>query len=60
MKMKAFKFFKNSSYFPVDTRRRFNVYKTSMRRHRRLIDILKTLKQRHGLQRRMHDPIKHL
>ena len=27
-------------YFPVDTRRRFNVYKTSMRRRRRHIDVL--------------------
>ena len=25
---------------PVDTRRRFNVYKTSIRRHRRRIDVL--------------------
>ena len=25
---------------PVDIRRRFNVYKTSMRRHRRRIDVL--------------------
>ena len=26
--------------FPVDTRRRFNLYKTSMRRRRRRIDVL--------------------
>ena len=25
--------------FPIDTRRRFNVYKTSIRRRRRLIDV---------------------
>ena len=31
---------------PVDTRRRFNVYKTSTQRHRRLIDVLQTLKRR--------------
>ena len=31
---------------PVDTRRRFNVYKTSIRRRRRRIDVLKTLKRR--------------
>ena len=36
---------KNRS-FPVDTRRRFNVYKTSIRRRRRRIDVLQTLKQR--------------
>ena len=27
-------------YIPVDTRRRFNVYKTSIRRRRRRIDVL--------------------
>ena len=32
--------------YPVDTRRRFNVYKTSRRRHRRRIDILWALKRR--------------
>ena len=32
--------------FPVDTRRRFNVYKTYIRRHRRRIDVLWTLKRR--------------
>ena len=32
--------------FPVDTRRRFNVYKTSIRRWRRRIDVLETLKRR--------------
>ena len=32
--------------FPVDTRRRFNVYKTSTRRRRRRVDVLQTLKQR--------------
>ena len=26
-------------FIPVDTRRRFNVYKTSIRRRRRLIDV---------------------
>ena len=26
--------------YPVDTRRRFNVYKTSIRRQRRCIDVL--------------------
>ena len=31
---------------PVDTRRRFNVYKTSIRRCRRRIDVLYTLKRR--------------
>ena len=30
--------------FPVDTRRRFNVYKTSIRRQRCCIDVLQTLK----------------
>ena len=28
------------NYHPVDTRRRFNVYKTSIRRRRRRIDVL--------------------
>ena len=32
---------------PVDTRRRFNVYKTSIPRRRRRIDVLQTLKRRH-------------
>ena len=32
--------------YPVDTRRRFNVYKTSIRRRRRRIDVLQTLKRR--------------
>ena len=32
--------------FPVDTRRRFNVYKTYIRRHRHRIDVLWTLKRR--------------
>ena len=32
---------------PVDTRRRFNVYKTSIQRHRRRKDVLQTLKLRH-------------
>ena len=32
--------------FPVDTRRHFNLYKTSIRRRRRGIDVLKTLKRR--------------
>ena len=31
---------------PVDTRRRFNVYKTSIRSHRRRIDVLQMLKRR--------------
>ena len=31
---------------PVDTRRHFNVYRTSMRRQRRCIDVLKMLKRR--------------
>ena len=31
---------------PVDTRRRFNVYKTSIQRRRRRIDVLQTLKRR--------------
>ena len=31
---------------PVDTRRRFNVYKTSIRRRQRRIDVLQTLKRR--------------
>ena len=31
---------------PVDTRRRFNVYKTSIRRQRRRIDVWYTLKRR--------------
>ena len=31
---------------PVDTRRRFNVYKTSIRRRRRRTDVLYTLKRR--------------
>ena len=33
-------------YFPVDTRRRFSVYKASIRRRRRRIDVLQTLKRR--------------
>ena len=32
---------------PVDTRRRFNVYKTSIRRRWRRIDVLQTLKRHH-------------
>ena len=28
-----------TSHFPVDTRHRFNVYKTSLTSHRRLIDV---------------------
>ena len=28
------------SLYPIDTRRRFNVYKTSARRRRRRIDVL--------------------
>ena len=28
------------SLYPIDTRRRFNVYKTSVRRRRRRIDVL--------------------
>ena len=32
---------------PVDTRRHFNVYKTSIRRRRRRIDVLQTLKRPH-------------
>ena len=32
---------------PVDTRRRFNVYKTSIQRHWRRKDVLQTLKLRH-------------
>ena len=32
---------------PVDTRRHFNVYRTSMRRQRRCINVLKMLKRRH-------------
>ena len=31
---------------PVDTRRRFNVYRTAIRRLRRRIDVLQTLKRR--------------
>ena len=31
---------------PVDTRRRFNVYKTSIQRWRRHIDVMQTLKRR--------------
>ena len=31
--------------YPVDTRRRFNVYKTSIRHRRRRIDVLQTLKR---------------
>ena len=31
---------------PVDTRPRFNVYKASIQRRRRRIDILKTLNRR--------------
>ena len=31
---------------PVDTRRHFNVYRTSMRRQRRCINVLKMLKRR--------------
>ena len=34
------------SLYPVDTRHRFNVYKTSKRRRRRRIDVLWTLKRR--------------
>ena len=32
-------------HFPVDTLHRFNVYKTSLRRRRRRIDVLQTLKR---------------
>ena len=32
--------YENWNHFPVDTRRRFNVYKTSIRRRRRRIDVL--------------------
>ena len=32
--------------FPVDTQRHFNVYKTSIRRCQRRVDVLQTLKQR--------------
>ena len=32
--------------FPVDTRRLLIVYKTSLRRHRRCIDVLEMLKRR--------------
>ena len=34
------------NYHPVDTRRRLNVYKTSIRCRRRPIDVLQTLKRR--------------
>ena len=34
------------SSYPVDTPHRFNVYKTSIRRRLRRIDVLQTLKQR--------------
>ena len=34
------------SSIPVDTRRRFNVYTTSIRRQRRRIDVVWTLKRR--------------
>ena len=34
-------------FFAVDTRRRFNVYTTSIRRHWRRIDVLLMLKRRH-------------
>ena len=37
---------KSSINYPVDTRHRFNVYKTSIQRRRRRIDVLKTLKRR--------------
>ena len=36
--------FPSKRNFPVVTRRRFNVYKTSIRRRRRRMDVLKTLK----------------
>ena len=39
----------NFIYSSVDTRRRSNVYKTSIRRRRRRIDILQTLKRRRVL-----------
>ena len=32
--------FSETSLYPVDTRRRFNVYKTAIRRRRRRIDVL--------------------
>ena len=37
---------KGQHYNPVDTRRRFNVYKTSIRGPRHRIDVLQTLKRR--------------
>ena len=39
-------YFHQSSTFPEDTRRRFNVYKTSIRCQRRRIDVLQLLKRR--------------
>ena len=39
----AFYCFCHLTPFPVDTRRRFNVYKTSIRRR---VDVLQTLKRR--------------
>ena len=38
----------------VDTWRRFNVYKTSLRRRRRRIDVLKTLKRRRVSTKQSH------
>ena len=36
---------KKTINFPVDTQHRLIVYKTSIRRHRRRIDMLQTLKR---------------
>ena len=45
------------SFIPVDKRRRFNVYKTSIGRRLRPIDVLQTLKRRRvsaGIKQVLH------
>lgn len=43
--MKQGKIIRCKSFYPVDTRLRFNDYKTSMRRRQRHVDVLQTLKR---------------
>ena len=45
---------------PVDTRRHFNVYRTSMRRQRRCIDVLKMLKRRRVFTRTGNERLRRL
>ena len=45
---------------PVDTRRNFNVYKTSIRHQRRCIDVLKMLKRRRVSTRKYNERLRRL